>query len=136
MIEGEVAMAKKKDKRPPVAIGHVSLHVKDVPAASAFMQTLGLRHIFENEKQTFAVLELRGGTHLIINKSRKKIKAGEVAPVDLMVDDVKAMRDYCKKKKLKPSKITSGSVHSSFYVPGPDGWLIKITSSHAGDRPV
>ena len=129
-------MAKKADKRPPVAVGHVSLHVKDVPAASAFMQTLGLRHVFENEKQTFAVLELRGGTHLILNKSRKKIREGAVAPVDLMVDDVKAMRAYCKTQKLKSSKITTGSVHRSFYVPGPDGWSIKITSSHAGDRPV
>lgn len=129
-------MAKKKDERPPVAVGHVSLHVKDVPKASAFMQVLGLRHVFESDKQTFAVLELRGGTHLILNKSRKKIKAGEIAPVDLMVDDVKVMRDYCKKKKLKPSKITTGSVHNSFYVPGPDGWSIKITSSHAGNRPV
>jgi len=100
-------MAKKADKRPPVAVGHVSLHVKDVPNASAFMQVLGLRSVFERE--TFAVLELRGGTHLILNKSRKK---------------------------LRPSKITTGSVHSSFYVPGPDGWSIKITSSHAGDRPV
>ena len=127
-------MAKKADKRPPVAVGHVSLHVKDVPNASAFMQVLGLRSVFE--RATFAVLELRGGTHLILNKSRKKIKEGEVAPVDLMVDDVNAMRDYCKSKKLRPSKITTGSVHSSFYVPGPDGWSIKITSSHAGDRPV
>lgn len=127
-------MAKKTDKRPPVAVGHVSLHVKDVPTASAFMQVLGLRSVFE--KDNFAVLELRGGTHLILNKSRKKITEGAVAPVDLMVDDVHAMRDYCKSKKLKPSKITTGSVHSSFYVPGPDGWSIKITSSHAGDRPV
>jgi len=127
-------MAKKTDKRPPVAVGHVSLHVKDVPTSSAFMQVLGLRSVFE--KDSFAVLELRGGTHLILNKSRKKITEGAVAPVDLMVDDVHAMRDYCKSKKLKPSKITTGSVHSSFYVPGPDGWSIKITSSHAGDRPV
>jgi catechol-2,3-dioxygenase len=127
-------MANKIDKRPPVAVGHVSLHVKDVPSASVFMQVLGLRLVFE--KDTFAVLELRGGTHLILNKSRKKIKAGEVAPVDLMVDDVNAMRDYCKSKKLKPSKITTGSVHSSFYVPGPDGWSIQITSSHAGNRPI
>jgi catechol 2,3-dioxygenase-like lactoylglutathione lyase family enzyme len=127
-------MAKKTDKRPPVAVGHVSLHVKDVPTASAFMQVLGLRSVFE--KDNFAVLELRGGTHLILNKSRKKITEGAVAPVDLMVDDLHAMRDYCKSKKLKPSKITTGSVHSSFYVPGPDGWSIKITSSHAGDRPV
>ena len=127
-------MANKVDKRPPVAVGHVSLHVKDVQGASAFLQVLGLRLVFE--KDTFAVLELRGGTHLILNKSRKKIKAGEVAPVDLMVDDVNAMRDYCRSKKLKPSKITTGSVHSSFYVPGPDGWSIKITSSHAGNRPI
>jgi catechol-2,3-dioxygenase len=125
---------KKSDQRPPVAVGHVSLHVKDVPQASEFMQVLGLRSVFEAPK--FAVLELRGGTHLILNKSRRKIKAGDVAPVDLMVDDVKAMRDYCKKQKLKPSKITSGSIHSSFYVPGPDGWSIKITSSHTSDRPV
>ena len=127
-------MAKKKDTRPPVAVGHVSLHVKDVPPASEFMQQLGLRAVFETPK--FAVLELRGGTHLILSKSRKKIRAGEVAPVDLMVDDVKAMREYCKKKKMKPSKITTGSVHSSFYVPGPDGWSIKITSSHTSGRPV
>ena len=127
-------MAKKTDKRPPVAVGHGSMHVKDAPNASEFMQVLGLRPVFETEK--FAVLELRGGTHLILNTSRRKIKPGEVSPVDLMVDDVKAMRDSCKTKKLKPSKITTGSVHSSFYVPGPDGWSIKITSSHAGDRPV
>ena len=81
-------------------------------------------------------IELRGGTHLIINRSRKKIGEGTVAPVDLMVDDVEAMRAYCQKKRLKPSKITSGSVHSSFHVPGPDGWSIKITSSHTGGRPV
>tara|TARA_A100001037_G_scaffold304520_1_gene341566 strand:- start:235 stop:618 length:384 start_codon:yes stop_codon:yes gene_type:complete len=127
-------MAKKSDKRPPVAVGHVSLHVRDVPDASAFLQDLGLRAVFETEK--FAVLELRGGTHLILNKSRKKITPGDVAPVDLMVDDVKAMRAYCQKKKMKPSKITSGSVHDSFYIPGPDGWSIKITSSHTSGRPV
>ena len=127
-------MAKKTDKRPPVAVGHVSLHVKDVLAASAFMQVLGLRSVFEQD--SFAVLELRGGTHLILNKSRKKITAGTVAPVDLMVDDVHTMRAYCKRKQLKPSKITTGSVHSSFFVPGPDGWSIKITSSHAGGRAV
>ena len=125
---------KKSDKRPPVAVGHVSLHVKDVPKASEFMQVLGLRAVFEAPK--FAVLELRGGTHLILNQSRRKIKEGEVAPVDLMVDDLKAMREFCKTQKLKPSKVRSGSVHSSFYVPGPDGWSIKITSSHTSGRAV
>ncbi|HCP01503.1 MAG: bleomycin resistance protein [Alphaproteobacteria bacterium] len=127
-------MPSTKNGRPPVALGHVSLHVKNVPQASKFMQLLGLRAVFETER--FAVLELRGGTHLVLSRSRKKIREGEVAPVDLMVDDIKAMRAFCTKKKLKPSKITSGSVHDSFYVPGPDGWSIKITSSHTSGRPV
>jgi len=127
-------MAKSADKRPPVAVGHVWLPAKDVPATSAFLQTLGLRAVFE--KDTFAVLELRGGTHLVIEKSRKRIKPGEPAPVDFMVDDIKATRAEFAKKGLKPTAIKSGSVHSSFFVPGPDGWSYKITSSHAGGRPV
>ena len=82
-------MAKAADKRPPVAVGHVHLPVKNVPETSAFLQGLGLRAVFENEKQTFAVLELRGGTHLIVEKSRKRIQPGDRAPVDFMVDDIK-----------------------------------------------
>jgi catechol 2,3-dioxygenase-like lactoylglutathione lyase family enzyme len=129
-----MAKAKAKDERPPVAVGHVSFHVKDVPGATRFMEVLGLRTVFEAEK--FAVMELRGGTHLILRASRRKIAAGTVAPVDLMVDDVEAMRAYCRTKRLKPSKITSGTVHDSFFVPGPGGWSIKITSSHTSGRPV
>ena len=129
-------MAKSADKRPPVAVGHVHLPVKNVPTASAFLQDLGLRPVFENEKQTFAVLELRGGTHLIVEKSRKRIKAGDQAPVDFMVDDVKKARAKFAKMGMKPTRIKSGSVHSSFFIPGPDGWSFKITSSHTSGRPV
>ncbi len=129
-------MAKTADKRPAVAVGHVSLPVKDVPTTSAFLQDLGLRAVFENEKQTFAVLELRGGTHLIVEKSRKRIKPGAQAPVDFMVDDVKKARAKYAKMGLKPTRIKSGTIHSSFYIPGPDGWSFKITSSHTGGRPV
>lgn len=129
-------MAKKKDERPPVAVGHVHLPVKSVPTSSAFLQELGLRPIFENEKQTFAVLELRGGTHLIIEKSRKRPKEGTQAPVDFMVDDVKKAREKYAKLGMKPTRIKTGSVHSSFFIPGPGGWSFKITSSHAGKRPV
>ncbi len=39
-------MAKTIDKRPPVAVGHVSLPVKNVLATSAFLQEIGLRKIF------------------------------------------------------------------------------------------
>ncbi|NKB49480.1 MAG: VOC family protein [Alphaproteobacteria bacterium] len=129
-------MSKSKGRRPPVAVGHVHLPVKDVPESSAFLQELGLRAIFENEKQTFAVLELRGGTHLIIEKSRKRPKEGTQAPVDFMVDDVKKARAKYAKKGMKPTRIKTGSIHSSFFIPGPDGWSYKITSSHAGNRAV
>ncbi len=127
-------MAKSNDKRPPVAVGHVHLPVKNVPTTSTFLQELGLRAVFERD--TFAVLELRGGTHLIIEKSRKRIQPGAQAPVDFMVDDVKKARAKYAKMGMKPTRIKSGTIHSSFFIPGPDGWSFKITSSHTSGRPV
>ena len=127
-------MANTIDKRPPVAVGHVCLPVKNVLTTSAFLQQLGLRKIFE--KDTFAVLELRGGTHLVLEKSRKRTKSGTQAPVDFMVDDVKQARSRYAKMGMKPTRIKSGTIHSSFFIPGPDGWSFKITSSHTSGRPV
>ena len=127
-------MAKSIDKRPPVAVGHVHLPVKNVLTTSAFLQEIGLRIIVE--KDTFAVLELRGGTHLILEKSRSHTKPGTQAPVDFMVDDVTKARSKYAKMGMKPTRIKSGTIHSSFFIPGPDGWSFKITSSHTGGRPV
>ena len=127
-------MANTIDKRPTVAVGHVCLPVKNVLTTSAFLQQLGLRKIFE--KDTFAVLELRGGTHLVLEKSRKRTKSGTQAPVDFMVDDVKQARSKYAKMGMKPTRIKSGTIHSSFFIPGPDGWSFKITSSHTSGRPV
>ena len=127
-------MSKTIDKRPPVAVGHVCLPVKNVLTTSAFLQELGLRKIFE--KDTFAVLELRGGTHLILEKSRSHTKPGTQAPVDFMVDDVTKARSKYAKMGMKPTRIKSGTIHSSFFIPGPDGWSFKITSSHTSGRPV
>ncbi len=127
-------MANTIDKRPPVAVGHVRLPVKNVHTSSAFLQQLGLRKIFE--KDTVGVLELRGGTHLILEKSRNRTKPGSQAPVDFMVENVNKARAKFAKMGRKPTRIKSGTIHSSFFVPGPDGWSFKITSSHAGSRPV
>ena len=127
-------MAKTIDKRPPVAVGHVRLPVKNVLTTSAFLQQLGLLMVFE--KDTFAVLELRGGTHLILEKSRKRTKPGTQVPVDFMVDDVKNARAKFAKMGMKPTRIKSGTIHSSFFIPGPDAWTFKITSSHTSGRPV
>jgi hypothetical protein len=53
-----------------------------------------------------------------------------------MVDDVDATRRDFAAKGLKPSRISRGSIHDAFDLPGPDGARITVLSSHAGRRAV
>lgn len=124
----------KKGARPPVAIGHVRIETHAVPETIDFFRALGLRHIFRSD--TFGVMELRGGTHLIVSERDKPVRKGTAAPFDIMVDDIEDAHRAYGKKGFEPSEIASGSVHSSFYVKVPSGHRLKITSSHAGNRPV
>ena len=119
---------------PPVAIGHVSMEVNHIGPAVDWFAAMGLRTVTTREK--FAVLELRGGTHLVLSRTDQEVVAGTLAPIDLMVDDLDATRDACAGRGLAPGEITEGSVHRSFHVPGPDGYSVKITSSHTGARAV
>jgi hypothetical protein len=127
-------MAKHADERPPVAVGHIRLQVGDVGPAAEFFEAIGMRRIVR--QKNFAVLELRGGTHLVLSETSKKIRAGTAAPFDLMVDDVAATHAEFAALGFEPTPISSGSIHSSFHVATPDGYQLKITSSHAGNRPV
>jgi hypothetical protein len=95
---------------------------------------MGLRAV--TTRENFAVLELRGGTHLVLRRTDDAIAPGSVAPIDLMVDDLDATRDACAGRGLAPGEITEGSVHRSFHVAGPDGYSVKITSSHTAGRAV
>ncbi|MEH1867114.1 MAG: VOC family protein [Nostoc sp.] len=127
-------IAKQTDARPPVAIGHVRLYVSNVPEASDFFVKIGLRLITQSEQ--LAVLELRGGTHLVLRTSLEAIAPRINAPFDLMVDDVVATRDTFKKWGLTVSEIETGRIHSSFTLTGPDSYLLTVTSSHTGGREV
>jgi catechol 2,3-dioxygenase-like lactoylglutathione lyase family enzyme len=127
-------MARKQDDRPPVAIGHVSLKVGDVAQATRFFETVGMRLIHLGE--TISVLELRGGTHLVVRPADGPIAPGSKAPFDLMVDDIGAAREDYAAKGMEPSAMESGHVHEWFTVRGPDGYEITITSSHVSDQPV
>jgi len=125
---------KAIDKRPPVAVGHVRLPVVDVGAAARWLETAGLRPIVTMEE--LAVLELRGGTHVVVRHAEEPPKRGTGAPFDLMVDDVDAAhRDYAG-KGLSPSPIRRGRIHDSFELPGPDGWVFTVNSSHASGKPI
>lgn len=127
-------MSKKSDQRPPVAIGHVQLAVNDVKVANEYFEKLGLRPIFLGDD--ISVMELRGGTHLILSPAEKPVQPGTRAPFDLMVDDLEAtMQDYCE-KGFNTSKISRGSIHDTFTLSTPDGYEIQMYSSHAGDRSV
>ena len=126
-------MPDSTDPRPPVAVGHVRLPVSDVGAAAHWLETVGLRPIVSREE--LAVLELRGGTHVVVRQAERPA-AGTPAPFDLMVDDIDAAhRDYAG-KGLSPSPIRRGRIHDSFDLAGPDGWAFTVNSSHASGQPV
>jgi len=125
---------KTTDKRPPVAVGHVRLPCSDVGAAARWLETVGLRPIVTRDE--LAVLELRGGTHVVVRRAEQPPAPGTGAPFDLMVDDVDAAhRDYSA-KGMKPGEIHRGRIHDSFELPGPGGWTFTVNSSHASGQPV
>ena len=118
------------DKRPPVAIGHVFLDVADVGPSSDFYVTLGMRPIVVRAE--FAVLELRGGTHAVLQKA-EAVDAGEAAPFDLMVDDIDGSHSAWSDLGFEPSEISRGNIHDSFTLTDPSGYLVTINSTHVGD---
>ncbi|MGB0911085.1 MAG: VOC family protein [Nitrospirales bacterium] len=121
---------------PAVAIGHVELLVTDVPKAVEYFVQLGMRHIHHDHE--FAVLELRGGTHLVLENPEEgqTIHPGQTPPFDLMVNDLQVAHGSCVELGMNPSSIESRRIHSNFYLNGPDGYRIRMTSSHTSGRPV
>ncbi|MDE0349181.1 MAG: VOC family protein [Gammaproteobacteria bacterium] len=115
--------------RPVFAVGHLSMPVEDVHAAYGFFVRHGMRAILERDD--FGILELRGGTHLILTKADQAIAAGARAPFDLMVDDVDAVHAAFVADGVETTDIERGKIHDSFQVNGPSGYVIPINSSHA-----
>ncbi|MGH7035577.1 MAG: VOC family protein [Stellaceae bacterium] len=127
-------MAKKRDRRPPAAIGHVFFAATNVAEAAEWFEALGLRPIAADDD--FAVLELRGGTHLVVTQAARRPRPGQEAPFDLMVDDIDRARRKFAAQGLKPSRLRRWTIHDEFTLAGPDGYRVTILSSHAGRRPV
>jgi hypothetical protein len=80
------------DQRPPVAVGHVRLNVTDVSAAARWLVTLGLRPIVTRGE--LAVLELRGGTHVVVASSFQCYGTGaERRPLESVVRPLSSIAD-------------------------------------------
>jgi hypothetical protein len=78
----------------------------------------------------FAVLELRGGTHLVVRRDLEA--AGGPAGFDLMVEDLDATRDQWQELGITVSEIGKDElgIHRTFTVTDPDGTTIVVNDSH------
>src|SRR5205807_10023005 len=123
-----------RDPRRQVAVGHVRLSVSEDGAAARWRGTVGLRPIVTRDE--LAVLELRGGTHVVVRQTAEPPAPGTGAPFDLMVDDVDAAHLDYTAKGLSPTPIKRGRIHDSFEVAGPGGWIFTVNSSHASGQPI
>lgn len=111
------------DRRPAVAIGHVSLTGDDIGALTRFYESLGLRKVVR--LPGVAILELRGGTHLAVSRG----PVGSTT-LDLMVDDVDATRVEVARLGAEPSEIGRAGPHRVFTVADPEGNTLVVNSSH------
>jgi catechol 2,3-dioxygenase-like lactoylglutathione lyase family enzyme len=112
--------------RPSVWIGHAVLTVSDVDRSADYWRDLGMREVERNEQ--VAVLELRGGTHLVLVPGTPPEDAD--TPFDLMVEDVDATHADWAARGLDPTPIERGRIHAAFTMRDPDGYRLTVNSSH------
>jgi catechol 2,3-dioxygenase-like lactoylglutathione lyase family enzyme len=112
--------------RPSVWIGHAVLTVSDVDRSADYWRDLGMREVERNEQ--VAVLELRGGTHLVLVPGTPPEDAD--TPFDLMVEDVDATHADWAARGLDPTPIERGRIHAAFTMRDPDGYRVTVNSSH------
>ena len=112
------------DERPPIWVGHIVVNAADLAESTRFYVHLGMREVELNDQ--VSVLELRGGTHLVVVE-------GEVASdtsFDLMVDDIDGAHTKWEADGLAPSAIERGRIHDRFTLTDPSGSRITINSTH------
>ena len=97
------------------------------------MRSIGMRPIVH--KTDVAVLELRGGTHLVL-LAKPEVLAGN-ATFDLMVEDLGATHQEFTTLGLEPTPIERVSPdHERFFLREPSGNLIAVFSNHVSGEPV
>ena len=106
-------------------IGHALLTVSDLRRSAQWWTGIGMREIERNEH--VVVLELRGGTHLVLVPGAPDA-AG--APFDLMVDDLDATHRAWTDLGVDVSEIERGRIHNTFTATDPDGYVVTVNSSH------
>src|SRR5262245_32786060 len=127
---------RKKHDLPLFAIGHVVLHVANVKTSARFYERLGLRRVWIRDDM--AILELRGGTHLLLFSGSSKQRPAKKAQFDLMADDLDAAHARAKRCGFHPSRISDGAPggHLYFTLLDPNRVRLTVYSSHTDGRRV
>ena len=100
------------------------LTVSDLNRSARWWHAIGMREIEHNEH--VAVLELRGGTHLVLVPGAPKPDV----PFDLMVEDLDATHRDWEEQGIDVGPITKGRIHHAFEATDPDGYRVTVNSSH------
>ncbi len=124
----------QSDQRPSVWVGHIVLNVGNVEASKAFFLKLGMRDVAP--EASIGVLELRGGTHLVILPTDDPVAENSTAGFDLMVEDIEVAHASYLEMGIDPSPMTSSKIHTSFEISEPGGHRITVNSTHVSDHPV
>ncbi|MGI9605350.1 MAG: VOC family protein [Acidimicrobiales bacterium] len=113
-----------EDRRPRFGIGHTAITAADIDTMTDFYTTIGMRLVVNMGRMS--IVELRGGTHLIIQSG----EAG-VASLDLIVDDIDETRAVLETEGAAPGVIQRGNPHDRFIATDPEGNTLVVNSNHA-----
>ncbi len=113
------------DQRPRFGIGHVNLPVSNASRSADFYTKAGMRLVVNMGRA--AIVELRGGTHIIVSESGG---AGQ-GSLDLIVDDIDETHAVLTELGANPTNIRRGHPHDSFSATDPDGNHLSVHSNHA-----
>ena len=133
---------------PPLAVGHLTLAVADLEASYRFYVDLGLRSF--DKEDDMAILELRGGTHLLLFKRGGLVGQDEgpfdgakAEAIDLMIagrsrEELETLRGHLVQCGHAPEPIPDQRFfgHYVFTAKDPDGNEVTVSTSHASDLPV
>jgi catechol 2,3-dioxygenase-like lactoylglutathione lyase family enzyme len=122
------------EPEPAIGVGHISLRVTDVARSVDFYLSLGMREAHP-PMRNMAILGLRGGTHLLLFRARRKPKASKL-PFDLIVPDVDALQRSLRERGhvVGPMLTDRFSPHRYFSCEDPDGHVLTLTSDHTDDE--
>jgi catechol 2,3-dioxygenase-like lactoylglutathione lyase family enzyme len=117
---------------PRIGIGHFTLRVTDVARATDFYVSLGMKIDHEPTKG-MAILELRGGAHMLIFRAKKKPRPSRL-PFDFLVPSVDALQKDLAARGFAPGPMLKDeySSHRYFTCPDPDGHVLTFTSDTHG----